>query len=108
VTRPRSGPGGESPSGRDSLHLFVDRVRDYAIYLLDPRGIVTSWNAGALRFKGYTADEIIGQHFSRFYTEEDRATGVPARALAIAERDGVFEAEGWRVRRTASDSGPVS
>jgi PAS domain S-box-containing protein len=99
VTRPRSGPGGESPSGRDSLHLFVDRVRDYAIYLLDPRGIVTSWNAGALRFKGYTADEIIGQHFSRFYTEEDRATGVPARALAIAERDGVFEAEGWRVRK---------
>jgi len=97
--RNRRERNGQSPLGRHSLHLLVDRIRDYAIYLIDPGGIVTSWNAGAQRFKGYTADEIIGQHFSRFYTEEDRAAGMPARTLASAERDGVFEAEGWRVRK---------
>lgn len=89
-----------APTDERNLHfLFVERVRDYAIYLLDPRGMVTSWNAGAQRFKGYTPDEIIGQHFSRFYTEEDQAAGMPAQALAIAERDGVFESQGWRVRK---------
>jgi PAS domain S-box-containing protein len=62
-------------------------------------GIIVTWNAGAERIKGYTADEIIGQHFSSFYTEEDRAAGVPTRALAIAEKEGKFEAEGWRVRK---------
>ncbi len=96
----RRGRGTESPVGDRILqHLLIDRVRDYAIYLLDPDGIITSWNVGAQRFKGYTADEVIGQHFSRFYTEEDRAAGLPARALEIAERDGVFESEGWRVRK---------
>lgn len=96
----RSGRGTGSPVGDRILqHLLIDRVRDYAIYLLDPDGIITSWNAGAQRFKGYTADEVIGQHFSRFYTEEDRAAGLPARALEIAERNGVFESEGWRVRK---------
>src|SRR5690606_20530966 len=76
-----------APTDERSLHyLFVERVRDYAIYLLDPQGRVTSWNAGAQRFKGYRADEVIGQHFSRFYTEEDRAAGMPEQALAIAER----------------------
>ena len=67
--------------------------------MLDPTGIVTSWNAGAQRFKGYAAHEIIGQHFSRFYTEEDKAAGLPARALETATREGKFEAEGWRVRK---------
>lgn len=79
--------------------ILVEAVTDYAIYMLDPSGVVTSWNAGAQRFKGYTADEIIGQHFSRFYTEEDRARDLPARVLSIAVREGKFEGEGWRVRK---------
>jgi PAS domain S-box-containing protein len=82
--------------------LLIEAVTDYAIYMLDPTGIVTSWNPGAQRFKGYSADEIIGQHFSRFYTEEDRKIGLPARALEIAEREGKFENEGWRVRKDGS------
>jgi PAS domain S-box-containing protein len=79
--------------------LLVQNVTDYAIYMLDPKGIVSSWNAGAARFKGYRADEIIGEHFSRFYTDEDRATELPARALRKALEEGRFEAEGWRVRK---------
>ncbi len=81
------------------FQLLLDAVKDYAIYLLDENGFVRSWNAGAERFKGYKADEIIGQHFSRFYTEEDRASGLPERALRTAAREGKFEAEGWRVRK---------
>ena len=79
--------------------ILVEAVTDYAIYMLDPTGVVTSWNAGAQRFKGYRAEEIIGQHFSRFYTEEDRARGLPATVLGIAAREGKFETEGWRVRK---------
>jgi len=79
--------------------LLVQSVVDYAIFMLDRQGIVTNWNPGAERIKGYKASEIIGQHFSRFYTEEDRAAGVPARALATAAGEGKFEAEGWRVRK---------
>ena len=79
--------------------LLIEAVTDYAIYMLDPDGTVASWNPGAQRFKGYSADEIIGQHFSRFYTEEDRAAGVPKRALETALREGKFESEGWRVRK---------
>ncbi|MGE5157733.1 MAG: PAS domain S-box protein [Gemmatimonas sp.] len=82
--------------------LLIEAVTDYAIYMLDRSGIVTSWNPGAQRFKGYTATEIIGQHFSRFYTEEDRKAGLPARALETAARDGKFETEGWRVRKDGS------
>jgi len=81
------------------FRLLVQGVRDYAIYLLDPDGRVSSWNAGAALIKGYTADEIVGQHFSRFYTPEDQAAGEPARALATALRDNKFEAEAWRVRK---------
>lgn len=84
---------------RERADLLVQSVTDYAIYMLDRRGIVASWNAGAQRFKGYTADEIIGQHFSRFYEEADRADKVPQKALKTAEREGRFEAEGWRVRK---------
>jgi PAS domain S-box-containing protein len=95
-----------SQSGRASevggdrrFELLVNAVKDYAIYLLDADGFVASWNAGAERFKGYAAAEIIGQHFSRFYTEEDRASGLPQRALDTAAKDGTFEAEGWRLRK---------
>ena len=82
--------------------LLVEAVTDYAIYMLDASGVVTSWNPGAQRFKGYTENEIIGQHFSRFYTPEDQETGLPARALETARREGKFEAEGWRVRKDGS------
>jgi PAS domain S-box-containing protein len=83
----------------ERFRLLVQGVTDYAIYMLDPLGYVSSWNAGAERFKGYTAEEIIGHHFSRFYQEEDRAAGVPDRALEAARTEGRFEAEGWRVRK---------
>ncbi|AXB78419.1 PAS domain-containing sensor histidine kinase [Novosphingobium sp. P6W] len=83
----------------ERFRLLVQSVTDYAIYMLDPDGLVTSWNAGAERFKGYRAEEIIGQHFSRFYLDEDRAAGVPARALSTALNAGRFEAEGWRLRK---------
>jgi len=79
--------------------MLVDAVTDYAIYMLDPNGIITSWNPGAKRFKGYEEAEILGESFSRFYTEEDRKTGLPQRALQIAEREGKFENEGWRIRK---------
>ena len=83
----------------ERFRMLVMGVRDYAIYMLDPLGHVTNWNPGAERFKGYTADEIVGRHFSEFYTEEDRATGLPARALETAVREGRFVHEGWRVRK---------
>jgi PAS domain S-box-containing protein len=86
-------------SENDRYRLLVDAITDYAIYMLDPDGIVTNWNAGAQRFKGYTAEEIVGQHFSRFYLPEDRSDGLPARALRIARTEGKFEQEGWRVRK---------
>ena len=87
---------------RESEELFtalVKGVTDYAIFMLDPEGRVVSWNSGAERNKGYAAEEIIGQHFSRFYTDEDRAAGVPQRALQAAREKGKYEAEGWRVRK---------
>jgi|SRR5689334_8828091 len=78
---------------------LVEAVIDYAIFLLDPEGRITSWNSGAERIKGYHQSEIIGKHFSTFYTEEDRKAGVPQRALATAASTGKYEAEGWRVRK---------
>ncbi|MEX3776757.1 PAS domain S-box protein [Pseudomonas sp. MYb118] len=81
------------------FRLLIDAVVDYAIYMIDPDGVITSWNAGARRFKGYEEAEILGQHFSRFYTEEDRFKGMPQRALDTATREGRFEGEGWRVRK---------
>jgi PAS domain S-box-containing protein len=81
------------------FRLLVEAVTDYAIYMLDPTGIVTSWNAGAQRIKGYDAFEIVGRHFSTFYEDGDRQAGVPQRALETARRTGKFEAEGWRLRR---------
>ena len=81
------------------FRLLVQGVTDYAIYMLDPEGRVTNWNAGAERIKGYSRDEIVGQHFSRFYTPEDIDAGVPSRALETARREGRYDAEGWRCRK---------
>ena len=88
-----------SSSTGSKFELLVQSVTDYAIYMLDSQGHVTSWNAGARRFKGYQAEEIIGEHFSRFYTPEDRDRQIPRIALETAEREGRFETEGWRVRK---------
>lgn len=86
-------------SDNERYRLLVDSIVDYAIYMLDTGGIVTSWNAGARQSLGYEADEIIGEHFSRFYTEEDKRLGLSATALATATTEGRFEQEGWRVRK---------
>jgi PAS domain S-box-containing protein len=82
-----------------NFRLLVEGVADYALYMLDLDGVVTSWNIGGQRIKGYSPTEIIGQHFSRFYTEVDRANGKPLRALLIAREQGRYEEEGWRVRK---------
>jgi PAS domain S-box-containing protein len=84
------------------FRLLVSGVTDYALYMLDPNGIVTNWNAGGQRIKGYSAEEIVGQHFSRFYTDADQSNGRPARALRLAETNGRYEEEGWRVRKNGS------
>ena len=84
------------------FRLLVASVTDYALFMLDPNGVVVSWNLGAEKIKGYRPSEIIGQHFSRFYTEQDRAAGMPARSLFTATREGRFEAEGWRMRKDGS------
>src|SRR5438309_1885787 len=95
----------EQPAGAitretaDSFRLLVEGVRDYAIFMLDGAGRVLTWNTGAERMKGYRAEEIIGQHFSRFYPAEAIEAGKPARLLALAARDGRVEDEGWRVRQ---------
>ncbi|TMJ64035.1 MAG: PAS domain S-box protein [Alphaproteobacteria bacterium] len=81
------------------FHLLIDAVTEYAIFMLDTAGNVVSWNPGAERIKGYSSAEILGQHFSRFYTEDDRRKGLPRTALATAERTGKYEAEGWRCRK---------
>jgi len=81
------------------FRLLVEGVTDYSIFMLSPEGLVTNWNNGARRIKGYSADEIIGAHFSRFYSPEDAAAGLPQRALDTAAREGRFESEGWRLRR---------
>lgn len=84
------------------FRLLVQGVTDYAIYMLDDSGHVTSWNAGAERIKGYAPVEAIGRHFSSFYEESDRAAGEPQRALETARREGRFAAEGWRIRKDGS------
>jgi PAS domain S-box-containing protein len=81
------------------FRLLVNGVTDYALYMLDPNGTVTNWNAGGQRIKGYMPEEIIGQHFSRFYSSADQAAGRPARALRLALENGRYEEEGWRVRK---------
>src|ERR1700710_606386 len=85
--------------GEQRFQLLVNSVTDYAIYMLDPEGNIATWNPGARRFKGYEEAEVIGKHFSAFFTPEDREARLPWRALATAEREGKFESEGWRVRK---------
>jgi PAS domain S-box-containing protein len=98
----RKGAEQQLRASEERFRLLVQSVTDYAIYMLDPDGRVSSWNAGAERFKGYTADEIMGEHFSRFYSDEDREAGIPRIALETAKREGRFEAEGWRMRKDGS------
>ncbi|HET7458661.1 MAG TPA: PAS domain-containing sensor histidine kinase [Gemmatimonadaceae bacterium] len=94
--RASGGLGGESAG---LYKLLVESVTDYAIFALDPKGQILSWNAGAERMKGYKASEIVGQHFSTFYLPEDLAAGKPTWELEVASREGRFEDEGWRVRK---------
>jgi osomolarity two-component system sensor histidine kinase TcsA len=86
----------------DTFRILVETVKDYAIFMLDPNGLVATWNAGAQAFKGYTPKDIIGQHFSKFYGPEDLASGKPERELRDALRDGRSEDEGWRYRSDGS------
>ena len=90
------------PLNEETYRLLVDSVRDYAIIMVDPQGIISSWNEGARRIKGYTADEIIGKHLSVFYTPEDIQTGKADKELEAAAKEGRFEDEGWRVRKDGS------
>jgi PAS domain S-box-containing protein len=90
----------QTPAGSDQLfRILVQGITDYAIYMLDPAGNISNWNVGGERIKGYAANEVVGRHFSMFYTAEDQARGVPAWALATAAREGRFEGDGWRVRK---------
>src|SRR4051794_16894302 len=86
----------------EQVRLLVGAVTEYAIFLLDAEGHIQTWNEGARRIKGWDADEIVGEHFSRFYTQEDRARGHPAHELEIATHEGRYEEEGWRVRKDGS------
>jgi PAS domain S-box-containing protein len=101
----REGSGerkGELRQSEERFKLLVESVREYAIFMLDPTGHVLTWNAGAERFKGYRAEDIIGQHFSRFYPPEALARGLPEHELQVASKTGAFEDEGWRVRKDGS------
>jgi PAS domain S-box-containing protein len=86
----------------EPFKLLIQSIVDYAIYMLDPTGTVTSWNAGAERIKGFQTEEIVGKHFSTFYTEEDREAGMPQKVLETARRTGKYAGEGWRVRKDGS------
>lgn len=102
-TKGGTAQGGERLSTSETqFRILVQGVADYAIYMLDPTGHVSSWNPGAQRIKGYRLEEIVGLNFSQFYTEEDRAAGVPERNLSIARETGRVEDEGWRVRKDGS------
>lgn len=104
-TPPAHGALGAAEASRavaEQFRMLVEGVVDYAIYLISPEGQVSTWNAGAQRIKGYSVAEIIGKHFSLFYTPEDRAAGEPQRALQQARETGRYESEGWRVRKDGS------
>jgi PAS domain S-box-containing protein len=98
----RQGALSDLSKSENQFKTLVGGVTDYALYMLDPAGVVANWNAGGERIKGYSAEEIVGQHFSRFYTPVDRAEGKPARALKIAVETGRYEEDGWRVRKDGS------
>src|SRR3954452_13104137 len=97
TTKPAEAVSFETDAER--LHLLLNAVIDYAIYMLDRLGFVVSWNAGAERLKGYVAAEIIGKHFARFFTKEDQEGGLPTQILRRATDDGQHQSEGWRVHR---------
>lgn len=97
--RPNSGP---HEAEAEQFRLVVEQVQDYAIFMMDPGGRITTWNAGAERIKGYTASEITGRYYSTFFTPEDVATGKPEEILETAVREGRAEQEGWRVRKDGS------
>ena len=99
LARAESSAATSPRSVEERFRALVSSVKDYAIFMLDPSGRIETWNAGAERTKGYTAEEIIGEHMSRFYTPEDLARGLPASLLAQAVRDGRVESEGWRLRK---------
>src|SRR6266498_2514264 len=86
----------------ERFRLLVESVRDYAIFMLDAGGRVATWNVGAERLKGYKAEEIVGQHFSRFYPQDAVERRWPEHELEVAQREGRFEDEGWRVRKDGS------
>jgi PAS domain S-box-containing protein len=98
VNEPETAPASLFELARSGFELLRE-VKDYAIYMIDPHGIVLSWNEGAQAFKGYAAEEIIGQHFSRFFTTEDRAAGRPERLLSTARAEGRVEDQAWRLRK---------
>ncbi len=89
-------------SSEEHFRLLVDGARDYAIFMLDPQGRIVTWNPGAERIKGYRADEILGQHFSKFYPRESIERGKPQHELEVAAAEGRFEDEGWRIRKDGS------
>jgi PAS domain S-box-containing protein len=100
---PIDGTRKSGPADHVGLHkLLIETVRDYAIFVLDPEGRVLTWNPGAQVLKGYTREEIVGQHFSKFYREEAIQSGWPTRELELAEKEGRFTDEGWRVRKDGS------
>jgi PAS domain S-box-containing protein len=92
----------ELAKSEERLRLIVERVKDFAIFMVDPEGYVTSWNAGAERIKGYKADEIVGRHFSIFYSQKEINRGTPEQELKIAKKEGRYEEEGLRVRKDGS------
>src|SRR5213083_504444 len=91
--------GQDVATGGEELLLLVEAVEDYAIFLLSLEGVIRSWNRGAARILGYQSKEVVGEHFSRFYTEDDLAREKPAHELATAAAEGRVEDEGWRVRK---------
>jgi PAS domain S-box-containing protein len=95
-------PTGDLGDESQQFGLLVNSVTDYAIYMLDPQGVIRTWNPGGERIKGYRRDEVVGTNYSRFYTPEDVAAGVPARNLAIAANEGRYAGEGWRLRKDGS------
>jgi PAS domain S-box-containing protein len=99
---PESKVQSRQPELEEQFRLMVESIKDYAIYMLDPQGRITTWNPGAERIKGYRAEEIIGQHFSRFYPPEDVARGVPEHNLQVAAAEGRLESESWRIRKDGS------
>jgi PAS domain S-box-containing protein len=93
---------GDPYAGNEIFRLLVEGVKEYAIFLLDPKGFVVTWNQGAQEIKGYRSDEIVGQHFSRFYLPEAIESGWPTRELELAREEGRFADEGWRVKKDGS------